>query len=524
MASHKRKIESEGTKGRLKKRRKTGPLPEDLDPQRYWAIKDIVGETETEYLIDWEDNPITGELYQPTWEPKANANKGAVADWKSRHKAQAGTDDDNDSAEAHSIPMPSIVSNNKRRTWRRRRLKLMIDSPTTVPSPIIPPDRPSSNIHRNIEVPDKRNNRAIISQIEETPVARNFMIEIPFHQGLDRGQYLDHSVNETIQECFDLGPQQPGSPTITQRSNLVSSSLASTHPDNNPLLASPLKFDPYFIVPDSQSRQPTATDDPAILTQLTFIYPSASHSQAQPTEASLNLHNLSSPPEFSVSECSPQQQANNPESIVPSPPSSPTTSHLLISSPTISLGRALHHTDSRTPYQFFGRFLGRFRIHQPCSTRVHRQSRQRQSRSVCEIGSTKGPPVPGYDSKNRAKSSHHFRACQRLRGPAEWAGCGSTPSPGLGFQFHPQATTRRSSIEGFGFEPDLRSSFQRRSIGPFGFGPHPSPSPRKHSILAVRFELHPRPTPGKRSSWPFGFKPYPHNSPHTISFIRRPKD
>ena len=32
-----------------------------------YRIKAIIGEKSTEYLIDWADDPITGERFQPDW-------------------------------------------------------------------------------------------------------------------------------------------------------------------------------------------------------------------------------------------------------------------------------------------------------------------------------------------------------------------------------------------------------------------------------------------------------------------------
>ena len=32
-----------------------------------YRIKAIIGERSTEYLIDWADDPITGEKFQPDW-------------------------------------------------------------------------------------------------------------------------------------------------------------------------------------------------------------------------------------------------------------------------------------------------------------------------------------------------------------------------------------------------------------------------------------------------------------------------
>lgn len=39
-------------------------------------------------MIDWEDNPRTGERYKPTWEPKENLTDVALADWEARKRAK----------------------------------------------------------------------------------------------------------------------------------------------------------------------------------------------------------------------------------------------------------------------------------------------------------------------------------------------------------------------------------------------------------------------------------------------------
>ena len=33
----------------------------------YWAIKDIIDENRTHYLVDWEDDQRTGEVFSPSW-------------------------------------------------------------------------------------------------------------------------------------------------------------------------------------------------------------------------------------------------------------------------------------------------------------------------------------------------------------------------------------------------------------------------------------------------------------------------
>jgi len=58
-----------------------------IDYDRDYELRAILDERRGRYLIDWEDDKVTGESYEPTWEPKRNANKSAVEDWE-RRKAQ----------------------------------------------------------------------------------------------------------------------------------------------------------------------------------------------------------------------------------------------------------------------------------------------------------------------------------------------------------------------------------------------------------------------------------------------------
>lgn len=47
-------------------------------------------ENRRKYLIAWEDDEVTGEKFEPTWEPKEYANELAVRDWKERKKSRSG--------------------------------------------------------------------------------------------------------------------------------------------------------------------------------------------------------------------------------------------------------------------------------------------------------------------------------------------------------------------------------------------------------------------------------------------------
>jgi hypothetical protein len=59
-----------------------------------YKVRSILDESKTSYKIDWEDDSVTGEKYDPTWEPKANANQAAIDDWtrqKKRKRKQSST-------------------------------------------------------------------------------------------------------------------------------------------------------------------------------------------------------------------------------------------------------------------------------------------------------------------------------------------------------------------------------------------------------------------------------------------------
>jgi len=63
-------------------------IPPTQDSQTEYKARGILAETKTHYKIDWEDDPVTGEKYPPTWEPKRHANKELVRDWIATKRAQ----------------------------------------------------------------------------------------------------------------------------------------------------------------------------------------------------------------------------------------------------------------------------------------------------------------------------------------------------------------------------------------------------------------------------------------------------
>lgn len=54
---------------------------EKAETEKYYEARGILQETTTQYLIDCAPDSDTGEEYDPSWEPKENANQLLVADW-----------------------------------------------------------------------------------------------------------------------------------------------------------------------------------------------------------------------------------------------------------------------------------------------------------------------------------------------------------------------------------------------------------------------------------------------------------
>lgn len=77
----------------------------DYDEEEYYQLRTVLKERivrkKVEYLIDWEDNKLTGEKYTPTWEPKENLTERALADWEAEKLAR----------QAGMFPSPSILLN-----------------------------------------------------------------------------------------------------------------------------------------------------------------------------------------------------------------------------------------------------------------------------------------------------------------------------------------------------------------------------------------------------------------------------
>ncbi|OMP85241.1 hypothetical protein BK809_0003911 [Diplodia seriata] len=101
--------------------------PADEPPAKFWVAKSILQETQTQYRIDWANDPETGEVYSPTWEPKAHANHLLVADWKRKKKEKKS---------ASKKRKPSVEEPVKKSASKKRKPSAEEPESTPAPAPV----------------------------------------------------------------------------------------------------------------------------------------------------------------------------------------------------------------------------------------------------------------------------------------------------------------------------------------------------------------------------------------------------
>ncbi|KFX92762.1 hypothetical protein O988_07140 [Pseudogymnoascus sp. VKM F-3808] len=148
-------------------KRKRGTPQKKYDENQLYDLRDILDESETHYLIDWADDKITGETYEPTWEPKSFVEQDAIVAWeekkarieaeKDRNQQPHSQDAAQDAAEILNLVPPgnkqgeqlsipdSTQESEPVRDAKRKRIKtVIVDSPTsTQESPDSQPIKPA---------------------------------------------------------------------------------------------------------------------------------------------------------------------------------------------------------------------------------------------------------------------------------------------------------------------------------------------------------------------------------------------
>ncbi|KAI9722949.1 MAG: hypothetical protein M1812_001398 [Candelaria pacifica] len=215
MAS-KRKRQSESSTPRSKKVKNTnkarepstsGQQNDSLSADEFsWALRDIIDENRTYYKIDWEGiDPETGRRYEPSWEPKGNANRDAIEDWEEKKREKAA----HNAAEGRlRRSRPSKGSTRSTRgtpvkpSRQSRRANLVINDSSTAtsnPGSSGQPGQPSKK-GNSIEHPGSQ---PVSSEVERPGLGKR--------KEVVQGSPLPQSKHVEIEDSFEQDKQTPAS-------------------------------------------------------------------------------------------------------------------------------------------------------------------------------------------------------------------------------------------------------------------------------------------------------------------------
>ncbi|KAJ9659454.1 hypothetical protein H2201_007345 [Coniosporium apollinis] len=119
--------------------RRLAASQESVDTATFYAARAILDENKTKYRIDWEPNPRTGEVYEPTWEPKGFVTKDLVEEWKKLKKQTPKPGKRNQGTRARTSSRSSSVARSnlstpaEPRESRGRAPRRVIDSSPELP-------------------------------------------------------------------------------------------------------------------------------------------------------------------------------------------------------------------------------------------------------------------------------------------------------------------------------------------------------------------------------------------------------
>ncbi|KAI9771071.1 MAG: hypothetical protein M1839_002968 [Geoglossum umbratile] len=131
----------------------------DDNTDKLWTVRAIQAEKGNKYLIDWEDDPVTGESYAPTWEPKANANKEAIDHWEEQKRLKATATPTAKSTAAASAPAFATKSISSKKRQRKSESGSASASTTNVTADDSPSQEPPSKRARLLGVGRKRDHQ-----------------------------------------------------------------------------------------------------------------------------------------------------------------------------------------------------------------------------------------------------------------------------------------------------------------------------------------------------------------------------
>ncbi|MCJ1475834.1 hypothetical protein MMC13_004498 [Lambiella insularis] len=218
---------------------------------KLWKVRDIIDENATKYLIDWEDDPETGQKFKPTWEVKHYANATAVSDWKQKQRqkrAKSSRQSSLTDSRASTTESNTVTESPPRIT--RARHRQVVDPPSSSARNGLQDQLLSTQ-----ESPEILDNQPPL--LSSTAPQSELLVQISPHSSVDRSQYLEYLAS--------LSSQGQG---YSQRYQIDSGiSESSPVPYSSPY-AAPVSS---RVIPDSQSGPNSSsyihTDTSSSLTQ-----------------------------------------------------------------------------------------------------------------------------------------------------------------------------------------------------------------------------------------------------------------
>ena len=215
------------------------------DSGEYLAREILKEDKKKGYYIDWEDDPITGESFEPTWEPKGCANKVLIADWEKK-KAERKSAEKN-------TPKQKKKQDSTTKKHSRRVNRVVESLPISQDTPSYTP------ILRELQNNGEQNGHTAGAHLEHSSLKVNglpspspaapavppqaLIVQVTQTSGFDPEDY----------ECFSLQQQTQTQIGFSPGKTLETPSTSSSASPQSQAFTLPKKFISDGVIPDSQS-------------------------------------------------------------------------------------------------------------------------------------------------------------------------------------------------------------------------------------------------------------------------------
>ena len=212
------------------------------DIREYLAREILKEDRKKGYYINWEDDPITGESFEPTWEPKGCANEALIADWEKKK------------AERKSVEKNTLKRRKKRDSTIKKHPKRVN---RVVESSPISQDTPSyTPILRELQNNGEQNGHAAGAHLEHSSLKVNCLPSpspaapaVPPQAPIVQASDFDPEGYERLSSQQQTHTQIGSSPGKT----LETPSANSSASPQSQAFTLPKEFISDGVIPDSQS-------------------------------------------------------------------------------------------------------------------------------------------------------------------------------------------------------------------------------------------------------------------------------